>query len=325
MNRIYKLTLISLSIALLIPQVSYGAWIWTPETGRWFNPKHAVKDTAQEQLEWAMEFYEAGDFKRAISELKKLVEYYPNSKHAPVAQYYIGRCYEDLESYFHAYLAYQHVIEAYPHAKNREEIIKRQYEIGMLFFEGRKAKMLGLAVLPATDKAIEIFEQVIVNSPYGEYADKSLFKVGEAYKKTNRFAEAALAFQRLVEEYPSSELAQKANYEVAQCGYLASLGYSYDQEITDAAIDKFRDFIEDADSEELTQQAKDSLRKLKDKKAEGLYDTAKFYEKTGKYNSAILYYKELADKYPESPLAADAVNRQMKLESRVSRKRERQR
>lgn len=317
MKILYKRALLILLILLFYPSLAYSAWIWTPEIGKWINPKHAVKDTSKEQFKWAMDFYEAKDYKQAISEFDKLVRFYPNSKDASNAQYYIGRSYQDIEEYYHAYLAYQKVIEAYPYAKNREEIIKRQYDIGLLFFEGQKAKIMGVALLPAIDKAIEIFEQVVKNSPYGEYADQAQFKIGQAYKKSSRFAEATVSFQKLVEEYPKSDLLDRANYQIAQCAYLASLGSSYDQESTDTAIEKFEDFVEGAKEASLSKEARENLKTLREKKAQNLYQTASFYERTGHRNSAAIYYKELVDKYPDTSLATESVAKLMEIEKRA--------
>ncbi len=39
------------------PSLAY--WEWTPETGRWVNPKYAPKKTPQEQYAWGVNFYEA--------------------------------------------------------------------------------------------------------------------------------------------------------------------------------------------------------------------------------------------------------------------------
>ena len=317
MKRIRKIPTILIAILLVFPSLSYSAWIWTPETNAWLNPKHVVKDTSNEQLKHALNYYEAKDYKRAISEFDKLIKFYPESKHAPKAQYYIGRSYEDMSEYYHAYLAYQKVIEAYPYAKNREEIIKKQYEIGVRFLRGEKAKVLGVALLPATDKAIEIFEQVAKNSPYGPEADAAQFKIGESYKKSGSFAEATMAFQRVVDEYPKSELVNDANYEIAKCAYVASLGPSYDQETTDTAIEKFEEFVDASGSEELSKEAIENIKILNEKKAKGLFETARFYEKTGHLSSAALYYKELADNYPNSSLAKESIARIMEIERAV--------
>ena len=77
----------------------------------------------------------------------------------------------------------------------------------------------------------------------------------------------------------------------------------------------------EAESAALTEDARKSLGELKEKKAKGLFDIASFYEKTGKYSSATVYYKELIDKYPETSLAAESANRVMKIEKRLENKR----
>ena len=142
-----KIKVIILTVALLIlPCVSaHSYWIWTPETGKWVNPKYAVKDSPEEQLEWAMSFYNAKVYDRAIKEFRKLIHHYPLSALAAEAQYYIGLSRENLESYYQAFLAYQKTIDTYPYSKRIEEIIEKEYRIGELFYGGRKMKILGMS------------------------------------------------------------------------------------------------------------------------------------------------------------------------------------
>ncbi|MBM3254518.1 MAG: hypothetical protein FJZ16_09715, partial [Candidatus Omnitrophica bacterium] len=83
-----------LSILIIIifsfPNRGLAYWIWTPESGKWVNPKYAVKDSPEEQFEYAMAYYIAKDYKKSLSEFEKLVRYYPLSRFAPEAQLYIG-------------------------------------------------------------------------------------------------------------------------------------------------------------------------------------------------------------------------------------------
>ncbi len=65
---------------LLVELFAY--WEWTPETGRWINPKYYVGATSAEQWEIAMNTYKAGDYEKALREFKKLLEYFPTSTEA---------------------------------------------------------------------------------------------------------------------------------------------------------------------------------------------------------------------------------------------------
>ena len=79
---------------------AFGYWIWTPESGKWENPKYAAKDTPEDQMAYAKKIYDGKNSKDALKEFKKLLKYYPLSKEAPTAQYYVGRIMEDLDNFY---------------------------------------------------------------------------------------------------------------------------------------------------------------------------------------------------------------------------------
>lgn len=315
-KKIITISIIALLI-LTIPSSLLAYWVWTPKTGQWINPKYAVKDTPKDQMDWAMGFFETEQFKRAISEFEKLIGNYPNSTYAPSAQYYIGRSYEETTDYYAAFLAYQKTIEKYPYNERVDETIERQYKIGSLFLDGQKAKIMGMEILPATDKAVEVLSKVVENAPYARYADVAQFKIGEAYKKEEFFEEALLAYQKLIDDYPDSPLAEDAKYEIALCTYCISREPYYDQDFTDRAIQEYEKLIKVTSDIELSKEAKNTLTKLREKKAKSSFETAKFYEKTKHYRSAIIYYKEVIEKYGDTSIAKDAVEKITELEEKI--------
>ena len=309
-----------LILVLICQEPLYAYWIWTPKTGKFVNPKYAVKDTPDAQLDWAMGFYEAGENKRAISEFEKLIEHYPNSVNAPSAQYYIGRANEELEDYYAAFLAYQKTIEKYPYSERVDEIIERQYKIGGMFLEGQKAKIMGMKILPATDKSVEILTQVVENAPYGKYADMAQYKLGEAYKKQEFYEEAVLAFQKVIDDYPNSPLVEDAKYQIALCTYHVSRDPYYDQEFTDRAIEEYKNIIDKTEDEQLTREAEETLIRLREKKAKSAFETARFYERTGHYKSAIIYYEEIVRKYGDTSIAGEAEQKISELGEKLEEK-----
>ena len=304
-------------LLLAFPVSSFGYWVWTPKTGKWINPKYAVKDTPKDQMEWAMSFYEAGELKKAISEFEKLIENYPNSIYSPSAQYYIGRSYEGLEEYYHAFLSYQKTIDKYPYNERVEEVIERQYKIGCIFLNGQKAKIMGMKILPAMDKAAEILTKVVENAPYGKYADVAQFRIGEAYKKQEFYEEALIAYQKLIDDHPQSPLAEDAKYQIALCTYYVSRDPYYNQDFTDKAIEEYENLIEITGDTELNKEAVETLERLREKRAKSSYETAKFYEKTKHYRSAIIYYKEIIKNYGDTSVAAEARQKVKELEEKI--------
>ena len=174
-----RISSIGISLMLVIPSMSHAAWIWTPETGKFINPKQATKATPKLQLEFALSFYNSSDYTKAIGEFKKLLKSFPRAKEAPEAQYYVGQSFEELGKPFEAYKAYQVVIDKYPFSERAGEIIEIQYQIGNALLEGkgRRGKW-SQVVLGADDRVIDVFRTVIKNAPYGKFAPISQYKIG---------------------------------------------------------------------------------------------------------------------------------------------------
>lgn len=321
MNRVLTVFIgISLLATILLPP-AWGFWVWTKESGEWVNPKYAVKDTAEEQFLWAKDLFEKADYKRAIAEFRKLIKHYPKSRFAPTSQYYVGRCYEEMGYYYEAFRDYQKVIDKYPYTEKVEEIIERQFKLGNLFYSGQKDKLLGIAIIPSIDRAIEVYEKVVSNAPYGPYADKAQYQLALTYRKLGDYTQACIELRKLLEQYPKSDLLEKARYELAFCSSKASLKPSYDQSATDEAISIFERSLQDEETVENVEETKELLANLKEKKAQTLFDTARFYEKRKKYQSAVLYYDEIRQEYPDTDLAAKASAKSAELKKRMEKKR----
>ena len=299
MRKFYVILLVILCSIVFSFEAS-AFWIWTPKTKKLVNPKYAVKDTPEEQFKWAMKFFEEEDYKRAAEEFKRLAVNYKDSDMAPEAQYYAGLSYEKGGRPYPAFQEYQKTIESYPFTKRINEIIEREYNIGNILYEKHSGKLMGKEIMTDLDRAAEVFRTVKENVPFGEYADQAQFMLGECYKKSEQYNEASKAFQTLVDEYPHSKLADKARYEVAQSTYLASLKSDYDQELTDEAIKEFQKITQTREGFAVAEEAAQAISHLEEKKAESIFNTAKFYERHKHYKSAIIYYGEVIKKYPWS-------------------------
>ena len=300
----------------IMAKTCFSYWVWTPESGKWENPKYAAKDTPEEQLVYAKGFYEKSNFKASLREFKKLVKYYPLSKEAPTAQYYIGRIMEDLDRHYEAFKTYQKVIDLYPYTELVDEVIEREFKIGELFFLGKKINVLGPLKVPAKDKAIEIFKVVADNAPYGKYAEMSIFNAGLAYKDISDYDNAIMMFKDIIDKYPNSELIDKARYQLAKCSKEVSLKADYDQTPTVIAREEFEDFIKKHPESDLSDEAKGIIDKLKHKEAQNAYNIAEFYENRRVLESAVIYYRDIVQNYPDTEWAQKAMERLSEIEKK---------
>ena len=303
---------IIISVALFILGVSfspaYAYWIWTPKTNKWINPRSAVKPTPKEQFEFAKSLYDAKNYEEAKREFRKLLKVYPKSQEAAESQYYLGRLEEDRANFYEAYQAYQKVIDKYPFSERIQEIIEREYKIGETFMSGEKRKALGMT-LPVENPAIEIFTKVIENSTYGPLAPKAQYKLGLALKGLLRYYEAEEAFNKVISNYPDSEWAPAAKFQIAECRSSVSRSPDYDQGASHEAKQKFEEFVKEHPDAVLSQQAEQNIHQLNEKEAEANYKTALFYEKQKAYESARIYYNDIINNYPQSPWSAKSLER----------------
>ncbi|MFH1338305.1 MAG: outer membrane protein assembly factor BamD [Candidatus Omnitrophota bacterium] len=307
-----KVIFISVFI-LLLTNSAYAFWIWTPKSGRWVNPKYAVRPTPTEQLDYALKFYEEDKLKEAENEFRKLIKQYPKSTEAAEAQYYLGAIEEKNGKLYDAYLAYQKVIDKYPFSSRVNEIIEKQFRIAEKFMQGQKRKALGIT-LPVENPAIEIFRKVVENSTYGPLAAEAQYKLGLILKSQGRYFEAEEEFNKVVANYPKSEWVEPAKFQIAVCRASIATGPDYDQEATREAKEKFKEFVLSNPDAELSRQAEENIQELREREAQSYYDTAVFYEKQKAYKAAKIYYNTIIQNYPKSTWAAKAFSKLEALE-----------
>lgn len=294
---------------------AYAYWIWTPKTGKWINPKTAVKPTPQEQFELAKSFYDLKKYEEAKREFRKLLKHYPKSFEAAESQYYLGLTEDAQDNLYEAYLAYQKVIDKYPFSERIPQIIEREYKIGEAFTSGQKRKALGVP-LPVENPSIEIFNKVIENSTYGPWAAAAQYKLGLVLKGLLRYYEAEEAFNKVVSNYPDSEWAAAAKFQIASCRAAVSRSPDYDQGSAKEAKEKFEAFVKEHPDAVLSADAQKNIEQLKEKEAASNYNIARFYEKQKAIDAAKIYYNDVINNYPDSEWTAMALERLQILENK---------
>ncbi len=305
-KKICIILIVVIASALLQASDADAFWLWNPKAKTMLNPKYAVKDTPQEQFAWAMRFYKEGDFQRAADEFVRLTDNYKDSKLAPESQYYAGRSYEELGKYYFAFQHYQKTLDDYPYTKRMEEIIKREYNIANIFQSKDSPKLMEMELSVSLDRAIIMYKKIVDNSPFGEYADKSLFNMAECYRRLRKYDDAIEAYERIVNDYPQSELASESKYQLAYARYEASLDPEYDQETTEEALREFRQISRTTAVPAVAEEAEAALKELRSKKADSAVKIAEFYERQKKYQSAIIYYKDVVSKFPGTEVSQEA-------------------
>lgn len=303
----------------MFPQNSHAYWIWSRKKQKWSNPETAPLATPVSQFEHSLSYYDKGDYKTAYKEFNKVLIHFADSVEAPDAQYYIGLCLQKMGKHVAAFREFQKVVESYPYSERINEIVKLQYEIGVVLIERQDIKILGVKIDPddwVEHPSIDIFKKVIDNAPYSEEAVAAQYKLGLLYKELVRYEDAINSFKELIDKYPDSRWFEPAKYQLALCSSEASLASDYDQELSKEAKEQFSEFIKNHPEAELSDRAQEELAELKNKEVEKHFITAEFYAKQNQNKSAKIYYKYVIDNFPRTKYAIESEKKLRELDNK---------
>lgn len=280
---------------------AYSFWIWSPKTQKWKNPKYSPLATPFLQFKEAENLFTEKKYKEAHQEFKKLLIHYPDSKEAAEAQFYVGRCLEEMGQPYQAFIEYQKVIDSYPNSQRINEVIEKEYNIGEYFLNKEPKKWLGVSLYDFVDHpSLEIFRKIVDKVPYSPYAARAEYKIGLLLMKLGRYDEAKDAFQKVGDNYPDSEWASPSKYQLALASSKASGGADYDSTSVEEATKKLDEFIKEHPDADISPQASAQLKELRNREAKKNFDIAEFYVKQNKHKAAEVYYNVVLDRYPDS-------------------------
>ncbi|MDO8541154.1 MAG: outer membrane protein assembly factor BamD [Opitutaceae bacterium] len=277
--------------------------------------------TALDQMNRARDNEEKGNTRSAVRTYEAVAKRYPNSIYAPEALYRAARLQLSRKYYTKAFEAFQQVLSRYPNTKRFNEITGEQYRIASAMLDGARGRMLW-GLLPGftqRDKAIEYFENILVNAPYSDYAPLSLMNIARGHQKLDNTEEAIDALDRMINNYPQSLLAPDAYLKLAQTHASLVDGPYYDQASTTEAITYFTDFMLLFPSDSNIAGAEKGLDGMKTMLAESKMKIADFYfEKRNNYKAARVFYNEAITAYPESAIANRAKARLVQVEAKAA-------
>lgn len=150
------------------------------------------------------------------------------------------------------------------------------------------------------------FTVVVLRYAGSTVADSAQYYLGESHFMMDEFLVAAVEYEKLVNNMSRSPLVPLAQYKLGECYYNLSPRPSLDQKYTEKAIREYQNFIEENPTHRLKAEAEKKIALLRDKLAEKMWINADIYRKMRKYNSAIIYFDQVLEKYYDSQWSDDA-------------------
>jgi len=179
------------------------------------------------------------------------------------------------------------------------------YAEGIKTLEGRMI----LWVYPLIDysKAIESFQAIIDNYPYSEYAVKAELRIADAYFDDGRYEEALSYYRDFGDLHPQHPEVPYTLLRSALCHYRQIKSVNRDQTATREAQQYLEQLIRRYPYAPETRQGERVLRELRTRLAWSVMRTGDFYLKRDEYQSAAERYRSLLNSYPGLGLDAEGL------------------
>jgi outer membrane protein assembly factor BamD len=148
-------------------------------------------------------------------------------------------------------------------------------------------------------KAIELFQEVIDNYPYSEYAVLAELKIADTHFDQEDFEKAASYYQDFVELHPNHPSVPYAIFRNGLCAYEQLRDADRDQAATREAVAQFRALLERYPDSEYAAQAQDMMRRSEDQLAAHELEIGDFYLQRQQCHAAVMRYQSALVSYPQ--------------------------
>ena len=132
------------------------------------------------------------------------------------------------------------------------------------------------------------------------FAAECSFQLGD-------LATAALAFQKVAEEFPTSEYAALALMRDADANRRLWRRPDVDATAGQTALATYQELLGRYPGTDAAARAQLQIRQLNEWFAEKEYKTGMFYARRKAYDSAIIYFKDIVASYPDTRFVPDAL------------------
>jgi outer membrane protein assembly factor BamD (BamD/ComL family) len=208
------------------------------------------------------------------------------------------------QEYYDSLFDYEYVIRVYPSSEQFVTALEREFQIARIFAGGMKRKWLGMRILSARYEAEEIFIRIQERLPGSELGESSMMALGDLYYEQAEMTSAAEAYELFLENYPRSDLRERAMIRLIYANLATFKGPEYDptglieaQQHIARFQDEFPVAAERVGAMALTVRSREML-------ALSQMTQADWYRRRGNKVSAMYMYRKILTDYSDTAAAA---------------------
>lgn len=307
----YRLIACALVSASVLPLSSCGP---DPDTPMLAGNTQAAASEGETFYQKAKAADDAGKTGKAIKLYDQTATKYPFAPSAAQARFRQAQLLEQKGEIVKSFEAYDHFLSRFQGSGLYTTAFNRQVAMAQSAADGDvKSSMLGLKTKLSLDKTVEMLGKVRDNAPKSPAAAKAQFTIGQLYESKKKSKEAIAAYRQLVRDQPASPQAPEALFRVGVILTTEADRGNQNQANLDLAREAFNDYLIQYPGHSRNAEARSLVSNLGGRDLQRSYDIAEFYQKTGKTESAKIYYRDIVNRAKSGPLHDKAKARLKEL------------
>lgn len=307
-----------LPLALLVLAATGLAddWVWTPESG-WTNRRYAGRATVGPAFDEAKALHDAGRHEEAARSFDRVLASQPVGRLREDTLFYAAESNYESGRLYRAHLLYDQLLNEFPGTRQIRTVAEREYRIGMRIVRGQSEEAL-LFKVSSKEEGVEILRRVLDRYPSGELADDARFTIANFYFEEGRYLEALEEYKSLREDdgFRDSEWRDVALFQIARCEEAEYQGPSYDTSVIEKAERTYEEYERaDPEGSRIT-ESKERRGQIGDDLAEADLIKARWYLQWDRPQAARVYLRDILELHPQSRWAEEASELLSEVEGR---------
>lgn len=304
MNNRFKIVLLSFFAFAFIQDAE--AW-YVFKNGCLVNTDYLVTRPVHEHFNIGVKDFNHGRWTAASKQFNIVSYNYPYTALGQDAYFLKGVCLFNMNELDQANDAFSEYIKLQSSPQYFEDAIGYKFLIAEKFRCGTKRRVFGYRKMPkwlsGKPMALKIYDEILITLPRNEYASQSAYSKGILLWEDYDYRGAIEAFQMLIRRYPKHVLAPCSYLNISRI-YLAQSRLEFQNpDILPLAQLNLKRFQQEFPRDERISDVEEDILKIKEQFACGLFETGRFFERTGHPESAIIYYLKTIKLFPDTGVA----------------------
>jgi len=237
---------------------------------------------------------DAGKASKAIKLYDKMATRYPFAPSAPQARFRQAELLEKQGDTLKSFDAYDGFLAQFQGSGLYTTALNRQIAMAQAAADGDvKQSLLGLKTRLSLDKTVEMLGKVRDNAPQSAAAARAQFTIGQLYENKKEYKKSIEAYRQLVRDQPGFKQAPEALFRVGQILTDEADRGNQSQGNLDLAKEAFNDYLIQYPGDSRNAEARKMIARIDSRDLQRSFDIAEFYLKTGKTESAKVYYRDI--------------------------------